>query len=120
MPDFTAAPFPFRYGWRITVAPAPAACVPVPSVDPSSITRIWCQAAAAFSSETTDAMAAASLQAGMTTETARGSAIVPLGSLVLGFDRRPGLPQFHHADTIQQVLEQLAGAGDDIGQQSDQ
>src|SRR5262249_49398539 len=58
-----------------TRAPAAAASAPVASIDPSSITRISRQGAAAASSRTTAPMEAASLKAGITTDVSAASAI---------------------------------------------
>src|SRR5712691_137519 len=74
MPLLTAAPLPLLYGCVTTRAPALRASSAVPSVDPSSTTMISCQDATERRPATTDAMAAASLNAGMMTETDEGSA----------------------------------------------
>src|SRR5688572_8203459 len=74
IPVFTAAPLPLLYGCLMTRAPAAAAAVAVPSVEPSSTTSISRQAAATSSDWTTVPTAAASSYAGMTTVTLDGSA----------------------------------------------
>src|SRR5205814_9001979 len=74
IPLLTAAPFPLLYGCRMTQAPASRALAAVSSAEPSSTTMISCHRAALRSSDTTVAMLAASFIAGMTMETAEGSA----------------------------------------------
>src|SRR5262245_22571890 len=75
MPVFTAAPLPLLYGCRTTRAPASAAALPVPSVEPSSMTSTSCHGAAAESAVTTPPMLAPSLNAGTTMVTDSGAAI---------------------------------------------
>src|SRR6478736_2117128 len=80
MPVLTAAPLPLLYGWRTTCAPAPVACAPVSSFEPSSTTRISCHDASARRSRTSGAIEAPSLNAGMTidvTATLVAMAIAP-------------------------------------------
>src|SRR5688572_23281287 len=127
MPDFTDAPLPLLYGCRTTVAPASAACAAVSSVDPSSTTRISCQAATWRSARTTSATAAPSLNAGMTTDVAAGSAMPrrrpdqgPIGVGRLGIDRRVRTVELQLADAVLHVLEDLAAAGNQVREQADQ
>src|SRR3954453_13895489 len=116
------------------MAPAPAACAAVSSVDPSSTTRISCQAPARRSARTTSATAAPSLNAGMTTDVEAGSAIPRrrpdqrpsgLGSGVgAGGRAGPGRVaepvHLQLADAILHVLEDLAAAGDQVGDEADE
>src|SRR5262245_7676962 len=124
MPLLTAAPFPLLYGCVTTVAPDADATVDVASFDPSSTTMISCHGAAAFSAPTTLLMASASLYAGMTMDTADGSATRL--ALPARFARQHWrwlvdllVRQLEHADAIQQVLEQLSVAGDHVRDQAD-
>ena len=75
MPLFTAAPLPLLYGCRTTRAPACVASALVPSLDPSSTTRISCHGAAALRSRTTAPIEAASLKAGITIDVSAASAM---------------------------------------------
>src|SRR3954453_5544079 len=107
------------------MAPAPAACAAVSSVDPSSTTRISCQAPAWRSARTTSATAAPSLNAGMTTEVDAGSAMPrrrpAQRAAGVGAGRRGGpgrVAESVHlqlADAILHVFQDLAAAGDQVG-----
>src|SRR5215831_5716396 len=108
----------------MTRAPAAVARALVSSVEPSSITRTSRQRAAARSSLTTPAIAADSLQAGMTTDTAAGSATSallilarPLDAGLRIFFHRAHALELHRAHAVEQILEQLARAGDHVGHQ---
>src|SRR3954468_22307988 len=115
------------------MAPASAACAAVSSVDPSSTTRISCQAPAWRSARTTSATAAPSLNAGMTTDVEAGSAMPRrrpdqrpprLGGVGAGGRAGAGRVaepvHLQLADAILHVLEDLAAAGDQVGDEADE
>src|SRR5829696_339923 len=110
------------------MAPASAACAAVSSVEPSSTTRISCQGPAWRSARTTAPTAAPSLNAGMTIDVAAGSAMPrrrpdqrPLCVRCRGgVARRAGPVQLQLADPILYVLEDLAAAGDQVGDEADE
>ncbi len=133
IPLFTAAPLPLLYGWRTTIAPAPAARAPVSSVEPSSTTMISCHGpAAASADDDLGDRPRASLKAGMTTETSDGigqrqrsqrrSAPAAVASRAARRRRLVGVAagQLERAHAVEQILEQLAVGRDHVGEQADQ
>src|SRR5689334_20121297 len=108
------------------VAPAASAWRDVSSVDPSSTTRISSQGAAWRSAVTTSPTAAPSLYAGMTTDVAAGSAMPRRApderALRCGRRGRAGvvIAQFELPDAVLHVLEDLAAARDEVGDEADQ
>ena len=120
MPVFTAAPLPLLYGCRTTRAPAPLAWAAVSSVDPSSMTRISCQRRGGERARGRPRRSRRPrCSAGMTTETVPGrpSAVVCRRASRRS-RRRPSSSMPPHP--IEHILEQLARAGDRVGQQTDQ